>query len=85
MEVYFDDMLVKAPQQADQIKNHVEAFSLLRKYQMKLNPTKCTFGVSSGRFLGYLATQMGIEAHPNQIKVILNIKSPITAKESKAS
>ncbi|BBG94185.1 Protein kinase superfamily protein [Prunus dulcis] len=41
MEVYVDDMLVKAP----------EAFSLLRKYNMKLNPSKCTFGVSSGRFL----------------------------------
>ncbi|CAL9029511.1 unnamed protein product, partial [Prunus brigantina] len=48
---------------------------------MKLNPSKCTFGVSSGRFLGYLVTQRGIEAHPNQIKAILNMKSPATTKE----
>ncbi|KAI5338471.1 hypothetical protein L3X38_017742 [Prunus dulcis] len=39
------------------------------------------FGVSSGRFLGYLVTQRGIEAHPNQIKAILNMKSPATTKE----
>ncbi|CAL2230024.1 unnamed protein product [Prunus armeniaca] len=70
MKVYVDDMLVKAPERAD----HIKAFSLLRKYNMKLNPSKCTFGVSSDRFLGYLVTQRGIEAHPNQIKAILNMK-----------
>ncbi|CAL8083182.1 unnamed protein product [Prunus armeniaca] len=48
---------------------------------MKLNPSKCTFGVSSGRFLGYLVTQRGIEAHPRQIKAILEMKSPSTVKE----
>ncbi|CAL9028599.1 unnamed protein product, partial [Prunus brigantina] len=81
MDVYVDDMLVKAPERVDHIKNLAEAFSLLRKYNMKLNPSKCTFGVSSGRFLGYLVTQRGIEAHPNQIKAILNMKSPATTKE----
>ncbi|CAL9024306.1 unnamed protein product, partial [Prunus brigantina] len=47
MEVYEDDMLVKAPKRADHLKNLTEAFSLLRQYRMKLNPSKCTFGVSS--------------------------------------
>ncbi|CAL8148953.1 unnamed protein product [Prunus armeniaca] len=81
MEVYVDDMLVKAPKRADHLKNLVEAFSLLRQYRMKLNPSKCTFGVSSSRFLGYLVTQRGIEAHPRQIKAILEMKSPSTVKE----
>ncbi|CAL2262907.1 unnamed protein product [Prunus armeniaca] len=81
MEVYVDDMLVKAPERVDHIENLAEAFSILRKYNMKLNPSKCTFGVSSGRFLGYLVTQRGIKAHPNQIKAILNMKSPATTKE----
>ncbi|XP_021808476.1 uncharacterized protein LOC110752181 [Prunus avium] len=81
MEVYVNDMLVKAPKRADHIKNLTEAFSLLRQYRMKLNPSKCTFGVSSGRFLGYLVTQRGIEAHPRQIKAILDMKSPSTVKE----
>ncbi|KAI5335181.1 hypothetical protein L3X38_025314 [Prunus dulcis] len=57
MEVYVHDMLVKASKRADHIKNLAEAFRLLRQYRMKLNPSKCTFGVSSGRFLGYLGTQ----------------------------
>ncbi|CAL8163241.1 unnamed protein product [Prunus armeniaca] len=81
MEVYVDDMLVKAPERADHIENLAEAFSILRKCNMKLNPSKCTFGVSSGRFLRYLVTQRGIKAHPNQIKAILNMKSPATTKE----
>ncbi|CAL2270497.1 unnamed protein product [Prunus armeniaca] len=57
MEVYVDDMLVKAPKCTDHLKNLAEAFGLLRQYRMKLNPSKCTFGVSSSRFLGYLVTQ----------------------------
>ncbi|KAI5313225.1 hypothetical protein L3X38_042399 [Prunus dulcis] len=47
IEVYVDDMLVKVPQRADHIKIITEAFSLLRKYNMKLNLSKCTFGISS--------------------------------------
>ncbi|CAL8122678.1 unnamed protein product [Prunus armeniaca] len=74
-------MLVKAPKQADHLKNLTEAFSLLRQYRMKMNPSKCKFGVSSGRFLGYLVTQQSIEAHLRQIKAILEMKSPSTVKE----
>ncbi|KAM1374984.1 hypothetical protein ACFX2I_025476 [Malus domestica] len=50
-------------------------------FKMKLNPAKCTFGVSLCRFLGYLVTQQGIEAHPKQIRAILEMKSPTTLKE----
>ena len=39
-------------------------FDILRKYQMKLNPLKCAFGVGSGKFLGFMANQQGIEANP---------------------
>ncbi|KAI5317771.1 hypothetical protein L3X38_037478 [Prunus dulcis] len=81
MEVYVDDMLVKAPKHVDHIKNLTEAFSLLCHYRMMLNPSKCTFGVSSGRFLGYLVTKRGIEAFPHQIKAILEMKSPSIVKE----
>ena len=56
MEVYVDDMLVKSLR-ADQHIVHLEqSFEVLRKYNLKLNPTKCSFGVSSGKFLGYLVT-----------------------------
>lgn len=47
MEVYVDDILVKGKQWSDHIRNLVETFNILRKYKMKLNPTKCIFEVSS--------------------------------------
>ncbi|CAL2248012.1 unnamed protein product [Prunus armeniaca] len=81
IEVYVDDMLVKALQQVGHIKNLAEGISLLRKYHMKLNLRKCTFRVSSSRFLGFLVTQRDIEEHPNQTNVILNMKSSATTKE----
>ncbi|KAJ9542222.1 hypothetical protein OSB04_028728 [Centaurea solstitialis] len=51
------------------------------KYKMKLNPTKCSFGVRAGKFLGYMVTRRGIEASPEQIKAILELQSPRNVKE----
>ena len=76
MVVYVDDMLVKSLHQEDHLYHLEEAFNLLRQHKMKLNPEKCTFEVASGKFLGYLVSQRGIEANPNQISAILNMKSP---------
>ena len=64
MEVYIDDMLVKSKQRPDHAAHLQQTFDLLREYGMKLNPIKCAFGVSAGRFLGFMVTQRGIEANP---------------------
>ena len=56
MEVYIDDTLVKSKKHFDHTKHLQEAFELLHKYNMKLNPLKCVFGVSSGNFLGFMVT-----------------------------
>ena len=56
MEVYIDDMLVKSKKRFNHTKHLQEAFELLRKYNIKLNPLKCAFGVSSGKFLGFMVT-----------------------------
>ena len=64
MEVYIDDMMVKSKLRPDNVTNLEEAFNLLRAYDMKLNPLKCAFGVSVGRFLGFIVTQRRIEANP---------------------
>ena len=56
MEVYIDDTLVKSKKSFDHTKHLQEAFELLHKYSMKLNPLKCAFGVSSGNFLGFMVT-----------------------------
>ncbi|KAG7533238.1 Reverse transcriptase domain [Arabidopsis thaliana x Arabidopsis arenosa] len=81
MEVYIDDMLVKSLRKEDHIKHLEECFEILNRYQMKLNPAKCTFGVPSGEFLGYIVTKRGIEANPNQINAFLNMPSPKNFKE----
>ena len=80
MEVYIDDMLVKSLKAEDHINHLQQTFDLLRKYNMKLNPEKCTFGVQSGKFLGYLVSKRGIEANPSQIKAVLDIPSPKCVK-----
>ena len=59
MEVYIDDMIVNSKQANGHIQHLSEAFDVLGKYGMKLNPTKCTFGVAAGKFLGYVVTQRG--------------------------
>ena len=80
MEVYIDDM-VKNVLHKDHLQYLGEAFNLVRKCKVKLNPEKCTFGVASEKFLGYLVTQCGIKADPDQIFAILNIKSSTCVKE----
>ena len=45
-------------------------FEVLRKHKLRLNASKCSFGVGSGKFLGYMVTRCGIEVNPNQIKAI---------------
>jgi hypothetical protein len=54
---------------------------MLKRYRMKLNPTKCAFGVSSGKFLGYMVSSRGIEANPEKIRAILEMQSPMTTKQ----
>ena len=50
---------------------------------MKLNPTKCVFVVSSGKFLVFIVSQQGIDANPDKIKAIMEIKSSAIVKEVK--
>ena len=56
-------------------------FRILRNYNMKLNPSKCAFGVSVEKFLGFIVNRRGIEANPDKIKVILDMPSPSSIKE----
>jgi hypothetical protein len=58
-----------------------QTFDVLKKYGMKLNPAKCTFGVSSGKFLGFMVSERGIEANPEKIRAIIDMQPPRTAKE----
>ena len=81
VEVYVDDMLVKSKEEEDHLDDLRETFNTLRQYSMKLNPSKCAFGVFSGKFLGFMVSQRGIEANPKKVKAILEMSSPKTIKE----
>ena len=80
MEVNIDDMVVKSKKAKDHLKNLEEAFDILDKYNMKLNPSKCHFGMRSDKFLGYMVTKRGIEANPEKIKVNIDIRSLSSTK-----
>ena len=81
MEVYIDDMLVKSTTAELHISHMSEAFQILREYNMKLNSSKCAFGVSTGKFLGFIVNNRGIEANPDKIKVVLDMLPPSSIKE----
>ena len=81
MEVYIDDMLVKSTTAELRIAHLSEAFQILREYNKKPNPAKCTFGVSAGKFLGFIVNNQGIEANPDKIKVVLDMSPPSSIKE----
>ena len=81
MEVYIDDMLVKSTTAGLHIAHLSEAFQILRNYNMKLNPAKCAFGMSAGKFLGFIVNHRGIEANLDKIKAMLDVPSPSGIKE----
>ncbi|XP_065623693.1 uncharacterized protein LOC136065011 [Quercus suber] len=74
-------MLVKTQDEDRHLDDLQETFNTLRHYHMKLNPSKCAFGVSSGKFLGFMVSYRGIEANPDKIHAILNMKPPSSVKE----
>ena len=70
VEVYIDDMVVKSVKGTDHVEDLEQVFGILRRHNLKLNASKCTFRVGLGKFLGFMVTQRGIEANPDQIAAI---------------
>ncbi|XP_057811780.1 uncharacterized protein LOC131026016 [Salvia miltiorrhiza] len=81
ISVYVDDMLVRSIKASSHVADLEETFSVVRKNKLMLNPAKCTFGVQSGKFLGYRVTPEGIEVNNDKVKAILNMTSPRNVKE----
>lgn len=73
MEVYADDMLIKSEVTRTHIDNLREAFATLQKYQIKLNPTKCTFRVTSDKFLSFMIFSRGVQLNLEKIKTIYDM------------
>ena len=80
-EVYIDDMVVKSKIVSEHIWDLTNIFEILRGHKLRLNASKCSFGVGSSKFLGYMVTHRGIKVNPNQIKAINNLQPPQNPKE----
>ena len=68
--------MVKSLVEGKHLDDLQKTFNTLRRYNMKLNPNKCAFGVASGKFLGFMVSHRRIEANPEKIKAILDMKPP---------
>ena len=64
IEVYIDDMVVKSKVTSEHMKDLGNILEILRKHKLRLNASKCSFGVGLGKFLGYMVTHRGIEVNP---------------------
>ena len=81
VEVYIDDMVVKSKLVSKLVGDLTNIYKILREHKLRLNASKCSFGVGSGKFLGYMVTYRGIKVNPDQIKVINNLQPPRNPKE----
>ena len=81
LEVYVDDMITKSKHASEHATDLCETFTTLRRHQMRLNPNKCVFGVTGEKCLGFLVDERGIEANPDKIWAIQDMKSPTSVKE----
>ena len=81
IEIYIDDMMVKSKMVSEHLEDLQVVFEILRSYKLRLNASKCSFGVGSGKFLGYMVTHRGNEVNPDQIKAINNMRTPRNPKE----
>ena len=84
VEVYVDDMIVKSRDRANHLAALQRFFERIRQFRWRLrsdSPKKCTFGVTSGKLLGHIVSERGIEVDPEKIKAILDMPAPRNEKE----
>ena len=74
-------MLVKSIREEDHLDDLKETFDTFCSYNMKLNPSKCAFGVTAGKFLGFMVSQRGIEVNPNKVQAIMELTPKKNVKE----
>ena len=81
IEIYIDNMVVKSKMELEHVNDLGNIFEILRRHKLRLNASKCSSGVGSRKFLGYMVTHHGIEVNPDQIKAINNLQPPQNHKE----
>ena len=81
IEIYIDDMVVKSKAKSEHVNDLGNIFNILKRHKLRLNASKCSFGVGLGKFLGYMVTHRGVEVNPDQIKAINDLQPPRNPKE----
>jgi len=81
LEVYIDDIVIKSVAFDSHIADLRKDFEKMRQYALKMNPSTCAFGVSDGKFLGFIIHEHGIEIDPNRIEAIRKLTPPMTKLE----
>ena len=81
VQVYVDDMLVKSLCENDHLDDLQETFETLRSHNMKLNPSKCVFEVTAGKFLGFMVSQRGIKVNLEKVREIMELEPSRTVKK----
>ena len=81
IEVYIDDTVVKSKIVSEHVGDLINILKILRGHKLRLNASKCSLRVGSGKFLGYMVTHRGVEVNPDQIKAINSLQPPRNPKE----
>ena len=84
LEDYVDDIVVKAKKREEHFYVLKRVFERCRAFKLRMNPLKCAFGVSSGKFLGFLVHNKGIDVDPTKAMAIETMRPPVTVKERKS-
>ena len=85
VEVYVDDMIVKSQDRADHLATLQRFFERIKQFRLRLNPKKCTFGVTYGKLLGHIVIERGIEVDPENIRAILDMPALRTKRDQRLS
>ena len=81
IEVYIDDIVVKSKVVSEHVEDLENIFEILRKHKLRLNASKCSFGVGSRKFLSYIVTHRGLKVNLDQIKAINSLQPHRNPKE----
>ncbi|WJZ92524.1 hypothetical protein VitviT2T_011513 [Vitis vinifera] len=81
VEVYVDDMIVKSQDRVDHLTTFERFFKRIRQFRLRLNPKKCTFGVTSRKLLRYMVCERGIKIDPDKIRAIFDMPGPRTERK----
>jgi hypothetical protein len=81
IEVYIDDIVVKSGGLESHLADLHLAFEKMRQYGLKMNPLKCAFDVSAGKFFGFVIHEHDIEIDPKKVESIKKVNAPTCKKE----